>query len=248
MDLELITSVASLNSKLPRSVAFLIPSTTNGRDWEKAEDTYLWNVLCKSLELHMPSHDIKLFVGYDEGDRIFSIAEERLKFRAVFAKFKIEWFPFDDRYKGKPTWIWNSLGEKALEQNYEYIKLLGDDIRLPNDSGWLGAMINKLKKNQNIGWSAGYSNNDAIATQFLVHKTHYDVFKFFYPNEIPNWTCDNWLFEIYPEKYRNWLRSFPLLNVGGVPRYEIQFSEKFLKAIIRRYKPKLNRFLQEKNK
>ena len=229
-------------------VAFCIPSTTNNRDeWLKAEDSYLWQILCTSLDRYTPQHDIKLFVGYDEDDRIYSIADERLKFKARFTKFKIEWFPMVN-LKGKVTTIWNKLGEEALKQDYHYIKLLGDDIRMPNDIGWLGCMINKLKKNNNIGWSAGYSNNDAIATQFLVHKTHYDIFNFFYPNEIPNWTCDDFLFQIYPEKFRNWIRSYPLLNVGGQPRYEIQFNEKFLNAIIRRYKPCLNRFLQQINK
>ena len=42
-------------------------------------------------------------------------------------------------------------------------------------------------------------------------------------------------------------KSYPLLNVGGAPRYEIQFSEKYVKAIVKRYKPKFNKFISEKN-
>ena len=229
-------------------VAFLIPSTTNKRDeWTSAQDTYLWNILCETLERYTPDHQIKLFIGYDSTDRIYSLAEERLKFRARFMNFNLEWFPQIHK-KGKVTAIWNSLACEALKQDYDYLKVLGDDIRMPNDSSWLGCFINKLKKNQNIGWSGGWSNNDAIATQFLVHRKHFDIFGFIYPNEIANWTCDDWLFQIYPEKYRNWMKQYPLLNVGGSPRYEIQFSEKFLNAIIRRYKPTLNRFLQNMDK
>jgi len=228
-------------------VAFLVPSTTNGRDeWSSAEDTYLWNILCKSLENHTPNHQIKLFVGYDDDDKIYSIAEERLKFQAVFSNFKIEFFPMY-HLKGKVTTIWNKLAQSAIIQDYEYFKVLGDDIKLPNDSGWLGCMINRLKKNQNIGFSSGWSNNDSIPTQFLVHITHFKIFDFIYPNEIENWGCDNWLYEVYPEKYRNWLKTYPLLNVGGEPRYDIQFNENYVKAIIRRYKPKFNKFLSEKN-
>jgi hypothetical protein len=228
-------------------VAFVIPSTTNGRDeWLKAEDTYLWNILCMSLDRYTPQHDIKLFIGYDDDDRIYSEAEERLKFKARFDKFKIEWFPMVN-LKGKVTQIWNKLGDEALKQNYDYIKVLGDDIRLPNDIGWLGCMINKLKKNNNIGFSAGWSNNDQIPTQFLIHKTHINIFDFIYPNEIPNWGCDNWMHDIYPEKYRVWIKSFPLLNVGGQPRYQIHFSEKYVEAVVRRYKPKFNRFISQKN-
>jgi len=75
-------------------VAFVIPSTTNNRDeWLKAEDTYLWNILCGSLDRYTPQHDIKLFIGYDDDDRIYSVAEERLKFKARFHKFRIEFFP-----------------------------------------------------------------------------------------------------------------------------------------------------------
>jgi len=227
-------------------VAFLIPSTSNGRDeWSSAQDTYLWKILCESLEKYTPDHEIKLFIGYDEDDRIYSIAEERLKFRAKFMNFKIEWFPQHNK-KGKVTMIWNSLSYEALKQDYDYMKILGDDIRMPNDNGWLGCFINKLKKNENIGFSAGWSNNDAIPTQFLIHKTHINIFDFVYPNEIPNWGCDNWMYDIYPEKYRNWIKSFPLLNVGGQPRYEIQFSETYVAAIVRRYKSKFIKFLSEK--
>ena len=227
-------------------VAFLIPSTTNNRDeWKTAQDTYLWNILCESLERHTPDHEIKLFIGYDEDDRIYSLAEERLKFRAKFMNFKIEWLPMFHK-KGKVTMIWNSLAYEALKQEYDYLKVLGDDIRMPNDNGWLGCFINKLKKNENIGFSAGWSNNDQIPTQFLIHKTHINIFDFVYPNEIPNWGCDNWMYDIYPEKYRNWIKSFPLLNVGGQPRYEIQFSETYVAAIVRRYKPKFIKFLSEK--
>ena len=227
-------------------IAFLVPSTSNKRDWKKAEETHLWSILCNSLELYTPEHQIKLFVGFNTNDAVYSQPEERFKFNAVFINFVIEFVPMDDDTKGKPTWIWNQLGEKAIEQGYQYFKLLGDDIKMPNDNGWLGAFINKLKKNNNIGWSAGYSNNDNIPTQFLVHKNHYDIFGFFYPPEIPNWTCDDFMFQIYPEKYRTWLKSYPLLNLGGEPRYEITFSEKFLKGIIRRYKPKLNSYLYHK--
>ena len=227
-------------------VAFLIPSTTNNRDeWKEAQDTYLWKILCESLEKYTPDHEIKLFIGYDDDDRIYSVAEERLKFRAKFMNYKIEWFPQFHK-KGKVTMIWNSLAYEALKQDYDYMKVLGDDIRMPNDKGWLGCMINKLKKNQNIGFSAGWSNNDQIPTQFLIHKNHINIFDFVYPNEIPNWGCDNWMYDVYPEKYRNWLKSYPLLNVGGQPRYEIQFSETYVAAIVRRYKPKFIKFLSEK--
>ena len=229
-------------------VAFIIPSTTHKRDWKSSEETLLWTVLCSSLEKNTPHHQIKLFIGFDCDDRIYSVPEERMKFSAVFMNFDIEWFSQGIETKGKPTWIWNDLGEKAMHQGYEYMKVLGDDIKMPNDTGWLGCFINKLHKKENIGFCSGWSNNDNIPTQFLIHKTHINIFGFIYPNEIPNWGCDDWMYRIYPAKYRQWIKSYPLYNVGGAPRYEIPFSENFVKAIIKRYKPKFNRFISEKNK
>lgn len=226
-------------------VAFLVPSTSNKRDWENAEQTHLWEILCSSLEHYTPSHEIKLFIGYDIEDAVYSKEQERLKFHSVFLNFEMEFFPMTEDTKGKPTVIWNRLGEEAIEQGYEYFKLLGDDIKMPNDTGWLGCFINKLKKNQNIGWSAGWSNNNQIPTQFLVHITHYNIFGFFYPPQIHNYFCDDFMYGIYPPKYRIWLKSFPLLNLGGEPRYEPLDDSKLCQMLLKRYRPKFNSYLNK---
>ena len=223
-------------------VAFIVPSTTNKREWSSVKDTYLFNILMSELHNKPPIDcDITLFVGYNIDDKIYSIMEERMTCNAIFDNFKIEWIPFNDEYKGKPTHIWNELAKVALHKGFEYMKVLGDDITLPNDAYWLTSFINKLKKNNNIGFVAGYSNNDQIPTQFLVHKTHLDIFECVYPHEIANWGCDNWMYDIYPTKYGLWLKNYNLFNVGGSPRYDIVWNEKYINAIVKRYKPRFNR-------
>ena len=230
-------------------VAFIVPSTTNKRDWSSVNETYLFNILMSELQNKPPIDcDITLFVGYNIDDKIYSIMEERLACNAVFDNFKIEWIPFNNEYKGKPTWIWNNLAEVAVNKGFEYIKVLGDDITLPKDAYWLTAMINKLKKNDNIGWSAGWSNNNDIATQFLIHKTHLDIFEFVYPPQIIAWFCDDWLNLIYPDKYKNWMINYQLLNVGGEPRYTPKNDKKLCHMLVKRYKPTFTRFLSLKFK
>ena len=231
-----------------KKVAFCVPSTTNKREWSFVQDTYLWEILFTELQEKTPTDcEITVFVGYDADDKIYSHMEQRLSCNAVFDNFKIEWVEFTDEYKGKPTHIWNDLAEFAILKGFEYIKVLGDDIRLPNDKAWLSAMINKLKKNDNIGWSAGWSNNNDIATQFLVHKTHYEIFGFIYPPQIVAWFCDDFLNLIYPDKYKNWMKHYKLLNVGGEPRYIPQNDKNLCHMLVKRYKPKLYRFLNEIN-
>ena len=230
-------------------VAFCVPTTTNKREWKSAEETYLYTILMRDLENNTPTNcDITLFIGYDHDDKVWKHKEERMKCNATFTKFKIEWSVFGDEVKGKPTWIWNSLASFAIDEGFEYLKILGDDIRLPRDTGWLSCFINKLKKNQNIGWVAGWSNNSEIPTQFLIHKTHVDIFDFVYPPQIVAWFCDNFLAELYPQRFSVWLRSYPLLNVGGTPRYDPQDDTNLYKMLLRRHKPQLNRFLQNINK
>tara|TARA_R110002096_G_scaffold424260_2_gene632021 strand:- start:17327 stop:18046 length:720 start_codon:yes stop_codon:yes gene_type:complete len=224
--------------------AFCIPTTTNKRDWKSADETYLFNILFKDLQFHTPTNcDITCYVGYDEDDKVWSSVDQRMFCDAVYCKFKIKWIPFGKEVKGKPTWIWNGLAKKAIDDGFDYIKILGDDIRLPRDTAWLSCFINKLKKNQNIGWVAGFSNNDEIPTQFLVHKTHYEIFDFIYPPQIHAWFCDNFLANIYPKKYSLWLKSYPLFNVGGDPRYNPKDDARLCEMLLRRYKPTLYRFL-----
>ena len=232
-----------------KKVAFCVPSTTNKREWSFVQDTYLWEILFTELQEKTPTDcEITVFVGYDADDKIYSQMEQRMSCNAVFDNFKIEWVEFKDNIKGDVSYIWNELAEVALLKGFEYMKIIGDDVTLPSDKSWLSAFINKLKKNDNIGFVAGYSNNDQIPTQFLVHKTHLDIFECIYPKEIPNWGCDNWMYGIYPDKYSNWLKNYHLLNVGGSPRYDIVWNERYVTAIIKRYKPKFNRFISLKNK
>jgi hypothetical protein len=58
-----------------------------------------------------------------------------------------------------------------------------------------------------------------ILTQAMVHRTHLDIFGYFFPEEIKNWYCDDWLNAMYP---KTWLKSkYVCSNSGGKERYSI---------------------------
>ena len=226
-------------------VAFLVPTTTHGRSWDSINDTLLHRVLLSSLTTYTPHIPITFYFGYDEDDPILSSQEARLATDAIFGlKFKIVWVPFTAD-KGNVTRIWNSLAVTAINDGFEYLMILGDDIRFPNDRDWLALFRKQLRYNNNIGWAAGWSNNDEIATQFLIHKTHIDIFGFVFPPKIRNWWCDNWLNDVYPEKYKYWRKDYPLLNCGGEPRYIPNDHKKLCAALVKRHKPRLNRFINQ---
>tara|TARA_R100001463_G_scaffold17150_1_gene44165 strand:+ start:143 stop:877 length:735 start_codon:yes stop_codon:yes gene_type:complete len=231
------------------ATAFLVPSTTRFRDWETIEETYLYSVLLRTLDAHTPPVDISVYVGYDEDDPIYSKEEERLKLNAIFMKFKIVWIEFK-RDPGNVVAVWNGLMKVAMKHGFYWFKILGDDIRLPNDPSWLRVFQKAIVKNNYIGWSAGYSNNDNIATQFLIHRNHWATFEFVFPPLLKNWYCDDWMNQIYPEKFKTWRKDYPLLNVGGQPRYNPRNDKKMCETLVRRHKKDFAEFLNlvSKNK
>lgn len=224
------------------STAFLVPSTTRNRDWESIEDTCLYNTLLRTLDKHTPPVDISVYIGYDRDDEIYSKEEERLKVNAIFMKFRIVWVDFESD-PGNVVAVWNGLMKVALSHGFSWFKILGDDIRLPNDPSWLRVLQKAIVKNNYVGWGAGYSNNDNIATQFLIHRTHWEIFEFVFPHQIKNWFCDDWMNEVYPEKYKIWRKDYPLLNVGGLPRYTPRNDRKLCDMLVRRYRKEIPEFL-----
>ena len=221
-------------------IAFLIPSTSKNRDWENIHETYLFKILLPSLSKMESNIKVKLFVGFDVGDRIYGT--HRIN---KYEDIEIDWTGFDG-FQGNPCGIWNGLGEVAIKEGYEYLFVCGDDIEIEN-SDWIHRFIVNLNINNKIGFSAGWSNNDNIPTQFLIHKTHIDILGFIYPPAIHNWFCDNWLNDVYPNKYRYWNKEVKLLNCGGQPRYVPNNDKVLAEKLVKRYRPKIIQFIN-KNK
>ena len=217
--------------------SFLIPSTSNKRDWKDIDETYLLKILLPSLSNMKSYCKVKVYVGYDIDDKIYS--KQRL---CQYNNIEIKWIGFDKTFKGNPVGIWNELANIAIKAGDEYLMILGDDILIPEDK-WLDYFILNLQLKNNIGFSAGWSNNNRIPTQFLIHKTHLDIFGFVFPPTIKAWGCDDIMFETYPEKFRNWNKNVKLLNCGGEPRYKPEHNRKLWDMLIKRNKKVLNKYL-----
>ena len=114
----------------------------------------------------------------------------------------------------------------------------GDDIQFPKQKEWLGVMIKKLKSTQNLGIAGGDSGKPNLPmTQFLFHKRHLEIFGFVFPPPIHNWFCDNWIQEVYPQKYVHYCEQYKLLNTGGAPRYRPKNDRGLCDALVKRYRP-----------
>lgn len=219
-------------------VAFCIPSTTNKRDWKTIHETYLLKILLPTLSEMKSDCNIKVFIGYDEDDKIYS--EHRIN---KYKDIEIDWTSFDSSFKGNPVGIWNVLAEKSIKAGFDYLMILGDDITIPQDN-WLDRFIVNLNIRDNIGFSAGWSNNDNIPTQFLINKKHIEIFNWVYPPLLKNWFCDDFMYNIYPYKYRYWDKDVKLLNVGGEPRYNPNNDKNLCDRLLKRYKKNLCKYIK----
>lgn len=220
-------------------LTFLVPSTSKSRNWKSWDDTYLAKILLPSID--NSKHDIEVYVGYGTEDNFYMNKDNR---KEIFNNIKITWFPFTN-YVGNPCGIWNELAKIC---DSEYMFVCGDDIKLHNDPIWMDIFEVKLKSNNNMGYAAGWSNNDSIPTQFMIHQNHLKIFGFIYPPEIRNWYCDNWMHGIYPENMRYWNKEIKHLNSGGDPRYKPEeLNNKQLYDLLDKYSSLINKYICEKN-
>jgi hypothetical protein len=202
-------------------IAFLIPSTTKNRPWKKMEETYLYTVFGKSfLNTLSDGIDYSIYINIDDDDPIYSKKEEKEKFeRIIGEKAKIKWIEDGYVQKGFLTLMWNYLFEKALEDNNEYFYQCGDDIWFANKD-WIKECIVQMKKQNDIGICGPINPpNYRILTQTFVSRKHYEIFQCYFPVQIKNWWCDDWINYVYYPHYVTKLKNLNASNKGGEPRY-----------------------------
>ena len=202
-------------------IAFLIPSTTKNRSWKKIEETYLYTVFGESfLNTLSDGIDYSIYINIDIDDPIYSKKEEKEKFeRFIGEKAEIKWIDDGKVQKGFLTLMWNYLFEKALEDNNEYFYQCGDDIWFENKD-WIKDCILQMKKQNDIGICGPINPpNYRILTQTFVSRKHYEIFKCYFPVQIKNWWCDDWINYVYYPNYVTKLKNLNAVNKGGEPRY-----------------------------
>jgi hypothetical protein len=215
------------------TLAVLIPCTSNGRpQWKTITDTYLYNLSLKTFLLTYNSEtQSKFYIGYDEDDRIFGNSAEQSKivrFLSVMKNVTVEFVSMSGIKKGHLTVMWNRLYEKAYADGFHYFFQCGDDINFKT-KGWVDDCIATLKKHNDIGLSGPINNNNRILTQSFVSRKHMEIMGYFFPTEIINWCCDDWINEVYKPEHFYPVGAHFCSNDGGEERYAINNDSSFKK-------------------
>lgn len=230
-------------------IALLIPSTSRGRDWQSIKETYLFNYTIKTLEItYDKEHEYRFYIGIDRGDSVYDKKEVQQyldRFVSVIQNTSIEFVYMDGITKGYLTVMWNRLFAKAYGDGFDYFFQCGDDISFETP-GWVNACIETLQKLDDIGMTGPLNNNARILTQSFVSRRHMEVFGYYFPEEIINWCCDDWINEVYLRTERFFpIQTHSCINLGGRPRYDINndagFKTRFLKSLdkLRKYASKI---------
>ena len=206
-------------------IALLIPSTSHKRNWKDYKESYLYTETLKSFLLtYDKEHSYVFYIGIDRNDRIYDNEEtqkELKRFCSVMKNTEIIFDYMDNIAKGHLTIMWNKLFSQAYLDKCDYFFQCGDDIQFKT-KGWVNSCINCLTKSNNIGLTGPLNNNSKILTQSFVSRKHMDIFGYYFPEEIINWFCDDWINIVYKKMNKYYpLKEHLCINIGGQPRYEV---------------------------
>lgn len=211
-------------------IGIIIPSTSNQRDWKSSSETYLFTTITSFINSLTPdekTHVYKFYIGIDRNDAILDTPEFKLDVETLLSSYHnihiyVEYLYMDGINKGHLTVMWNRLFYRALADGCDYFYQCGDDIDYKT-TGWITDSINQLALHDGIGMTGPINNNPNILTQSFVSRKHHDLFGYYFPEEIENWYCDDWINKVY----LGINRCFPLKhhlcnNIGGDVRYNIK--------------------------
>ena len=219
-----------VKTPIVKKIGILIPCTSNGRDWTTFKETYLFNMTLKSFLLsYDKEHTYIFYIGIDRDDKVFDnkeIHKEIVRFLSVMKNVNVSFIYLDGVAKGHLTKMWNILFEIAYKENNDYFFQCGDDIVFTT-KGWVNDCIKTLQQHKDMGLVGPINNNMRLLTQCFVSKKHYEIFGYFFPNEIVNWCCDDWINDVYKPDLFFPLRNHFCSNQGGKPRYIINNDHEF---------------------
>jgi len=174
-------------------VVFIIPTTSRNMNYQNVDSCAVINILYSSLK-KLDISKYKLIIGIDDDDEFYLKNIDEIKSRLP-ENFHFHFFNnFDKSY----VCIVNQLATVAInEYDAEYISVFADDLNI-FELDYVNKFTEYFKKNEDIclGWAID-EDNIRIATHPFLHKKHVELLGYFYPKEIKNWYCDDWVTEVY---------------------------------------------------
>ena len=181
------------NVKNKTEIAIFIPTTTRNKDQPDLASLSLMKIALPSISVTMEiKYHYTVYVAIDEDDYLVN-AQDMIAQRFCFVKvIGVKGGTFTDAI--------NEIAEVAYDDNMTYFVRINDDTRFMTQN-WTSVGIKTLLefKPQNVGvvGPTCEEGNTKILTHDMVHRTHLDIFGYYYSPVFENFWADDWITNIY---------------------------------------------------
>ena len=166
----------------------------------------LLNTFCSTAS---PGFSYHFYLAYDSNDPFFSSNSLLLVFKKAFydlagkkcsSRLLLAIHFVRCNHAKKPAWAQNDAMIEAYIDNIDYYYRINDDT-LMKTKNWTVHFIHTLRgfdpPNLGVVGPTHSGGNKKILTYDFVHRTHVDVFGFYYPRVFTDWYGDGWITAIY---------------------------------------------------
>ena len=181
----------------------------------------------------------RFYLAFDGSDQVFSSKRLRDAFRRQFyaattsgscrARGIVANLTLVEcSHAGKPTWAQNDAMLEAYLDHVDYMYRINDDTRMLT-GGWTEKFISTLEgydpPRVGVVGPNHSGGNVRILTYDFVHRTHVDLFGFYYPRVFTDWWGDRWMTDVYmPERSTKLFRVHLEHTMDLGMRYVIQYA------------------------
>jgi len=217
-----------------KNIAFIIPVSSRGSKYNSVDDIEFFKILLPSFLNSFKSEEkgkfaCRFYLGYDEGDLFYddestlSRIREKFKENVRDKNIALKELVKCQGTEHSPAYVWNILFKKAYDDGCDYFYQLGDDIELMTN-GWSSVFVDVLSRNNDVGVTGPLEeHNKRILTQTFVSRRHMDIFGYYFPPLVRNWSCDDWLHNVYMPSYNFWRKEILVKNTSvGSTKYDIK--------------------------
>lgn len=180
-------------------------------------------------------YEYHFYLAYDSTDALFSDNEFLTAFQKTFVDMiaalcsdlgTVSLHLVECSHAGKPAWAQNDAMLEAYLDNVDYHYRINDDTVMKTKD-WTRTFIETLNAldppRVGVVGPNHSGGNTAILTYDFVHRTHVDIFGFYYPRLFTDWFADGWITRTYrPDRCKKLPDVLLVHTLGLGQRYHVK--------------------------
>lgn len=200
---------------------------------------FFYTLLPSFCKTASPGYEYHFYLAYDHNDPVFNQEALLHAFQLHFQNLTSRQCPQDIAsylamhfvqcsHHQKPAWAQNDAMMEAYLDNIDYFYRINDDTALQTGK-WTEAFIGQLDKYRpprvGVVGPKHKGGNMAILTYDFTHRTHVEIFGFYYPRFFTDWYADDWVTKVYLPDHSSKMQDVRVLHTMKLgQRYRTNWS------------------------